>query len=86
MKDDRTIFCENIKWLKTKYGLSNQRMATILHISVASLRCLLQGKIPPRMSAAVILHAADFFHYLPADLFNPLEKCTHIPSQRGHHF
>ena len=65
-------FCANLKFLKDKHGLSDRRMAQMLCIGNASLKKLLQGEIPPRMSIRVVLDAADGFGYHPADLFSPI--------------
>ena len=76
MKTDHSFeyFSENICYLRKANNLSQQQMAQILGIGLASLRTIESGKIPPRLGCDVLFHAARYFRLRPNDLFSPLSK------------
>lgn len=67
-----TIFCQNIRILRIKNGLSQKEMAKILRIGVGSLRTIEAGHIPPRLGCNVLYYAAVHFGLRTSTLFAPL--------------
>lgn len=55
------IFCENIRCLRRKHGLSKAAMARILGVGVKTLAALEQGAPSPRLGSSVLLKAGDYF-------------------------
>ena len=51
------VFCENIKYLRRKYGLSRTKMAKIMHISISWLDLIERGILPQRLKAVVLIAA-----------------------------
>ena len=74
-----TIFCNNIKLLRSANGLSKTAMAKKLHITTKTLTSIEKGVCPPHTSAKIIFHASKAFGIHPKNLFAPLE---HIEKQR----
>ena len=74
MKNDEQIkvFCQNIKILREKSGLSKKEMAEILEIGTASLTKLEQGIMPPRMRVNIVYQLSQNFNIQPCKLFMPL--------------
>ncbi len=74
MNEDQslTIFCQNIRILRIKNGLSQKEMAKILRIGVGSLRTIEAGHIPPRFGCNAFYYAAVHFGLRISALFAPL--------------
>lgn len=72
MKTDKDvqIFCENIKKIRLKYGLSKKGMAKILEIGIKSLNSLENGKIPLRLNCLIFYKIQENFGIRPSDLFD----------------
>lgn len=58
----------NIAWLRKHHGLSNKKMAELLHISIPSLNKIENGVLPKRLSANVLFHLYNHFHLTPYEL------------------
>lgn len=69
IKDETKIFCENIKKLRKKNGLSQKEMAQKLDISVKSLSTLEKGAIPSRLSVSIVIKIYKIFGIKPAQMF-----------------
>lgn len=69
IKDETKIFCENIKKLRKKNGLSQKEMAQKLDISVKSLSTLEKGAIPSRLSVSIVFKIYKIFGIKPAQMF-----------------
>ncbi|MBQ6830933.1 MAG: hypothetical protein IJO59_07415 [Clostridia bacterium] len=72
MKEELLIFCRNVAWIKQRYRLTNRQMAEILGVGEGSVRKVLSGEIPERLSAQVIIRLAKRFSYRPSEWFLPL--------------
>ena len=66
------VFCQNVKLLRERNGLSEKEMAKILEIGAASLTKIEQGIIPYRVSASIVIKLAQHFSIEPHRLFTPL--------------
>lgn len=77
MKDDVQIFCENVRWIKEKEGLSDRQLASILQIGLYSTRKLLKGELPGRMSVDVVFHIARHLGCRPSEVFVPMRGGRH---------
>ena len=62
-------FCQNIKILRERNGLSKKKMAEILGIGVKSLSNLEQGIMPPKMGTNIIFKISQHFKIKPCELF-----------------
>lgn len=69
IKDETKIFCENIKKLRKKNGLSQKEMAQKLDISVKSLSTLEKGAIPSRLSVSIVFKIYKIFGIKSAQMF-----------------
>ena len=76
MKNDISIFCDNIKSLRERNNLTKTEMCKILRISNHSLRMIEGGFLPPRMSCEVLIRACRYFSVSPKDILskNVVEK------------
>ena len=72
MEKDLVVFCRNIACLKMHYGLTNRELASIMHVGIGTVRRLLRGEVPPRVSAAIIMYLSCHFSIPPSRLFSPL--------------
>lgn len=70
--DELKIFCQNVKLLRERAGLSKRSMAAILGIGTASLTKIEGGTIPKRVSTEIIFTLSDHFKLKITDLFFPL--------------
>jgi len=71
---DYIFFCENVRFLRKKYHLTQKEMAKDLKIGIKSLRALERGEIPKRLSCDILFSIHERFGILPKDQFWPLEK------------
>ena len=55
-------FCNNVKYLRMKHGLTQSEMATRLQISVRSLRIIEHGTMPPRLGVEVLFTLSESFN------------------------
>ncbi len=70
---DFAAFCAMLRQLRRQHGLSQKKMAALLHISVASLRKLERGEMP-RISVVLFFHVQDVFGISPADQLRHCES------------
>ena len=63
------VFCQNVKVLREKNGLSQREMAKIMAISVNSLKKIEEEIMPPRMSVKIIFKLSRYFYIKPCELF-----------------
>jgi len=63
-------FCQNVKMLRERHGLSKKEMAEILGIGAASLTKIEQGIIPDRASVSIVIKLSQHFHIEPHKLFS----------------
>lgn len=69
-----TIFCQNLRYLRQKHGLSKTRMANILGVGINTLNRLEQGVASPRLGSSVLYNAGVYFNIKTDDLLHiPLE-------------
>ena len=66
------IFCQNIKMLREKNGLSKKEMAEIMGISTVSLTKIESGILPPRANVGTLFNICKRFNIKPHKLFMPL--------------
>lgn len=64
------IFCENVKILRKRHGLSQKEMAERLHIGTRSLALLEKGKMPPRLNAEILIWIYRNFGILPSAILS----------------
>lgn len=69
MAIETRIFCENLKKLRAKEGLSKKKMAEKLKISLYSLTLLEKGKIPPRLDIQILFTIAKLYRRDCAEIF-----------------
>lgn len=67
-----SVFCGNIKYIRTKYELSQKEMAHRCGISLYTLRKLEQGIIPPKLGVEILYNIFYNFGILPGEMFKPL--------------
>lgn len=67
--DEMERFCENVRAIRRREGLSKTAMAKRLHISTQSLTRIENGEIPPRLDCFVILMLCREFGEAAYDLF-----------------
>jgi DNA-binding XRE family transcriptional regulator len=67
-------FCENVRYVRKKNGLSKKEMAKKLGIGVKSLELIESGSLPPRMSVRVVYMIYENFGILPKDIFYPIKQ------------
>ncbi|MBQ8338309.1 MAG: helix-turn-helix domain-containing protein [Oscillospiraceae bacterium] len=64
------IFCENVKRLRQREGLSKKEMAKKLGIGVKSLTLIESGIVSKRLGANVLLNILNNFNIYPSDMFS----------------
>ena len=76
MKNDFSIFCDNIKMLRQRNNLTKTEMCKIMRISYHSLQMIESGVLPPRMSCEALIRACRYFSVSPKDMLsrNIVEK------------
>lgn len=73
MADEFAVFCENIRLLRVKNGLTKRQMAKIMGIGIESLNKIERGTVPERLKVEAFLFTANYFNYAPDELFSPIE-------------
>jgi len=58
----QSLFIENVKWLRSKYSLTEREMSKILGVSVMTLRRIENGEFPERLSITVIFRIQKYFN------------------------
>lgn len=66
------IFCENVKRLRAKEGLSKREISEILGISIRSLTMLEKGILPKNLCCDVLLVICNYFQLEPKMFFSGL--------------
>ena len=66
------IFCQNVKMLRERNGLSKKETSEILGICTASLTKIERGILPPGISTSIIFKLCKEFDIEPRKLFMPL--------------
>ena len=66
------IFCENIRRLRVREGLSKEEMAKRLRIDENSLVLLEQGIVPNQLDCGVVFEIHRNFGILPKLLFSEI--------------
>lgn len=69
-----SVFCNNVKFLRKKHGLSKKEMAKRLHIGVRMLSKLESGIVSDRLGADILVWIHMEFGILPSQQFLPLEE------------
>jgi len=64
-QEEYDIVCENIRYLRKKYGLSRTAMARRLHITVRTLDLLEAGIFPDRIRIGIFFHVWQAFDVPP---------------------
>ncbi len=64
--NSKSIFCENVKFLRRQSGLNKKNFAKKINISVYSLNKLENGVIPERMPCDIL---ADISNEFGVDVF-----------------
>ena len=70
------ILCENICRARKESAMSQKQLADIMGISVATLKKLENGEVPPRMKVTAILRFCKQFGLKPNQAFLPLTDCV----------
>lgn len=70
------VFCNNIKYLRIKNGISKTKMAKIMQISVYCLTKIEKGILPPSLDVAVLFCINAYFGVSSAQLFSRMEEKT----------
>lgn len=73
MTDELAVFCENIRLLRERNGLTKKQMTEIMGIGMASLNKIEKGIVPEKLKVEALLYTANYFHYAPHELFSPIE-------------
>ena len=68
--NELSVFCENIKTLRKREGLSKKEMAKKLGIGVKNLTLLESGVVSKRLGAHILINIRKFFHISPHDMFS----------------
>ncbi|MBQ3127219.1 MAG: helix-turn-helix transcriptional regulator [Clostridia bacterium] len=66
-------FCQNVRLLRERHGLSKRKMAAILHISVPTLEKLEAGILPHCVRTDILFYIHDAFGIEIDDMFFPLK-------------
>ena len=74
MKSDEQIatFCENVKMLRERSGLSKKEMAEIMGIGIKSLEKIENGVLPPRTGVDVLIRLSQKFDIRLHEFLMPL--------------
>jgi len=72
MNDELKVFCENVKILRKRYGLTQKEMAEICNVGVRSIAMLEKGILPERLSASILFRLSYYFKIAMKDLFKPI--------------
>ena len=72
MNDELKVFCENVKILRKRYGLTQKEMAEICNVGVRSIAMLEKGILPTRLSTSILFRMRDYFKIDMKDLFIPI--------------
>ena len=67
------VFCENIKFLRRKHGLTKTQMAKMLDIGRYSLTKIENSTLPLRLDCAVFYNIYKHFKITPSERFVLLE-------------
>lgn len=70
--EEIAIFCENVRRLRTKHGLSKKEMARRLEIGVHSLSLLESGVLPKWLGCDIIYAIHDHFGITPNKMVTSL--------------
>lgn len=65
-----SIFCENIKTLRKREGLSKKEMAEKLGIGIKNLTLLERGVVSKRLGANILINIQRNFHISPNKMFS----------------
>ena len=65
-------FIENIKWLRSHYGLTKYEMAKILRLSVKSIERIERGEVSSKLSLNVVFRIQSFFNITAKEQFEAL--------------
>lgn len=65
-KEEIKNFCENIKALRRKYGLSEAEMAKKIGVGVETLKKIERGILPPNLNCEVMVAIFREFHLPPS--------------------
>ena len=71
-KEEISIFCENIKTLRTREGLSREQMAQRLGTDAKTIELIENKIIPEKLGCDIIFKINKEFGILPKDIFLPL--------------
>lgn len=71
--NELTVFCENVRFLRKKYGYSKERMAKVCGVNKQTLTKIEQMIMPPRLRINVIFNICWHFRLQPYQLFRTLE-------------
>lgn len=67
-----SIFCNNVKLLRTQNSLSKEEMAKICGIDVSNLMQIEQGALPKNTTVEIAIRLYRHFGISPEKLFRPL--------------
>ena len=70
MSIETRIFCENLKKLRAKEGLSKKKMAEKLKISIYFISILEKGKIPPKLDIRILFTIAKCYGTTCGEIFS----------------
>lgn len=61
-------FTHNVKWLRSHYEFSKEKMAEILGITIGMLKEIENNEVPLDLTAEAILNMGKFFIVKPKDI------------------
>lgn len=67
------IFAQNIQYIRKLHNLTQKQMATLLGISVQSLRNIEQGPIPPRLHFGILLKVYQEFQISSSKIISQMK-------------
>lgn len=67
-----SIFCNNVKVLRERNGLSSEKMAEICGITLSSLMLIERGVLPSDLTIDIAIRLYRYFKISPENLFRPL--------------
>lgn len=71
-KNELSVFCKNIKYIRKKEKLSLSKMASIMHISTTTLKKIEKEEFPKRLNASVLMDIYRCFGIKPSQQIVPI--------------
>ncbi len=72
METESFIFCENIKRLRQKEGLTKEKMSRILEITIEELELIEKGILPSSISVDILFIVFDNYKISPGKMLTKI--------------